>query len=75
MEYNQFLFSQLFMVVMLHTTEHMAYDEVHPALSEVYQHWLLTDALYGDSHAVGTYGSIDNYLKSHADGIKHLLSK
>lgn len=75
MEYNQFLFSQLFMVVMLHSTEHMAYDEVHPVLSEVYQHWLLTDALYGDAHAVGTYESIDNYLKSHADGIKHLLSK
>lgn len=63
------------MLVLEKVTEHMAYDEVHPVLSEVYSHWLLTDALYGDSQAIGTYESIDNYLKSHADGINHLLTK
>ncbi len=75
MEYSQFLFSQLFMLVMKSQVIQMAYDEVHPTLEKVYQHWLATDALYGRFDHEAEYDAIENYLKTHKEHIACLLSE
>ena len=75
MDYSAFLFSQLFMVLLKNTVRDLTYDQIHPVLSEVWSHWLLTDALYGRPDHESEYDAMECYIKEHADGIKHLLEK
>lgn len=75
MDYDQFVFSQLFMIIFKGDVDHMAYDEVHPVLSEVWNHWLLTDALYGRPDHESGYDAMERYLKEHNSGISMILDK
>lgn len=75
MDYSQFLFSQLFMVLLENTVRDLTYDQIHPVLSEVWTHWLLTDALYGRPDHEAEYDAIERYIKEYADDIKCLLEK
>lgn len=75
MNYSEFLFSQLFMLLLENTVRALTYDQIHPVLSEVWAHWLLTDALYGRPDHEAEYDAMERYIKEHADGIKYLLLK
>ena len=75
MDYSEFVFSQLFMLLLKRATAELTYDQVHPDLVQVWQHWLLTDALYGRPDQESEYAAMARYIKEHADGIKHLLTK
>ena len=57
------------------TVRVLPYDQVHPVLSEVWSHWLLTDALYGSPDHESEYVTMERYIKEHADAIRHLLSR
>lgn len=75
MDYSEFVFSQLFMLLLQRATAELTYDQIHPDLVQVWQHWLLTDALYGRPDQESEYAAMERYIKEHADGIKHLLTK
>ena len=75
MDYYQFVFSQLFMIIFKVNTEHMTYDQVHPVLSEVWNHWLVTDILYGRHDHESGYDAMERYLKEQNSGIIMLLNK
>lgn len=75
MDYDQFVFSQLFMIIFEVNTEHMTFDQVHPVLSEVWNHWLLTDMLYGRPDHESGYDAMESYLKEQNSGIIMLLNK
>ena len=75
MDYDQFVFSQLFMIIFKVNTEHMTYDQVHPVLSEVWNHWLVTDILFGRSDHESGYDAMERYLKEQHSGIIMLLNK
>ena len=75
MDYDQFVFSQLFMIIFEVHTEHMTFDQVHPVLSEVWNHWLLTDMLYGRPDHESDYDAMERYLKEQNSGIIMLLNK
>ncbi|AGY47980.1 hypothetical protein Petty_8 [Acinetobacter phage Petty] len=75
MDYDQFVFSQLFMIIFKVSTAHMTYDQVHPVLHKVWEHWLLTDALYGRADHEAGYDAMARYLQEHSSGIIMLLNK
>ena len=75
MNYSEFLFSQLFMLLLENTVRALTYDQIHPVLVKVWEHWLLTDELYGRPDQVAEYDAMERYLKEHVDGIKHLLGE
>lgn len=75
MDYDQFVFSQLFMILFKVNTAHMTYDQVHPILNEVWAHWLVTDALYGRADHEAGYDAMARYLQEHSSGIIMLLNK
>lgn len=73
MDYDQFVLSQLFMIIFKVNTEHMTYDQVHPVLNKVWEHWLVTDALYGRLELESGYDAMARYLQEHSAGIVVLL--
>lgn len=73
MNYSEFLFSQLFMLLLENTVRDLTYDQVHPVLVKVWEHWLLTDELYGRPDHEAEYDAMERYLKDNADSIKALL--
>lgn len=73
MNYDQFVFSQLFMIIFKVNTEHMTYYQVHPVLNKVWEHWLATDALYGRLELESGYDAMVRYLQEHSLGIVVLL--
>lgn len=70
MDYEQFVFSQLFMIIFKVNTAHMTYDQVHPVLNKVWEHWLATDALYDLESG---YDAMARYLQEHSSSIVVLL--
>jgi hypothetical protein len=68
MDYNVFLFIQLF-------NELFKADMEHLPIERIYKHWRETDILYALASSTGTYESIEGYLKSNFEGIRHILSK
>lgn len=73
MDYDQFVFSQLFMIIFKVNAEHMTYYQVHPVLNKVWEHWLVTDALYGRLELESGYDAMARYLQEHSAGIVVLL--
>lgn len=74
-EYNQFVFSQLFMLLLSEHVSHLTYDQIHPVLSDVWDHWVLTDALYGRPDHEAEYDAMERYIKTNADNIRVLLDE
>ena len=51
----------------------MTYDQVHPVLHKVWEHWLVTDALYGRHELESGYDAMERYLKENNSGVTVLL--
>ena len=68
MEYNQFLFNELFLQAFHHTSD-MSWDGKFNMLKDLYGHWCLTDDLLGHADKVGTVESIEKYLDYLQDSI------
>ena len=75
MDYDQFVFSQVFMIVFKVNTAHLTFDQVHPILNKVWGHWLVTDALYGRLELEAGYDAMARYLQEHSSGIIELMQK
>lgn len=73
MDYDQFIFSQLFMIIFKVNTAKMTYAQVHTILNGVWAHWLVTDALYGRADHEAVYDAMARYLQEHSSGIVVLL--
>lgn len=73
MDYDQFVFSQLFILLLEKSVEHLSYDQIHLVLSQVWEHWLITDKLYGRPEHESGYDAMERYIKDNADNIRFLL--
>ena len=73
MDYDQFVFSQLFMIIFKVNAAHMTYDQVYPVLNKVWKHWLVTSELYGRPELESGHDAMARYLQEHSSGIVVLL--
>ena len=68
-----YTFTMLFLAHFSDNMKVLACDESFKIAEKVFNHWRVTDALYGNFERMSEYVSIESYLKLNSDNIKFLI--